>query len=503
MTIERGEQRERLSPYRGVPGERDLPEALSYYVTTSIGNVQHARLLDNVNFSGEVFPHVIDPRRVFDLYPLEPGYTTLDAEFELGELIRHLETVRLAAAEPARAEVFRAWLSRAGVGVSNCGCTGVIQQVLTAVLELPPDVFPRQNLAPEIVMPLPCYSVFPIQMDRLRRRAQVRWVVARREDDFMPRFEAIRAAITDRTVAVVLPYPTNPSMATYEGARLDDLRSIVRFCQQNGLFLIADNIFQDMLYPAGDRRFEEVLFHADGLEGIVKIYGPSKDVPFFAGYRLGYWIGDRRLARGFRAAARAANNGINTLSLILFALHLYFRALRITKRSPDLDDMGYFADGLFGTTSSFNRVCEVGDHRKLFDRQRLLDKLVELDCYGSYQRGMAATEQILCDTLRAVRNFATASEAFSDWVNHDIGNVFFLKADPSVFPGDDDELFHTALAKARVAILPGNGFGLERRAGDAWFRITTTHAPAVEIVADLERLARVLLGSVDGARHAR
>jgi aspartate/methionine/tyrosine aminotransferase len=282
-------------------------------------------------------------------------------------------------------------------------------------------------------------------------------------------------------------------MATYEGGRLEDLRSTVRFCQENGIFLIADNIFQDMLFPAGERRFEEIFLHADGLDGIVKIYGPSKDVPFFGGYRMGYWIGDPRLLEGFRAAAGISNTGVNTLSLVLFAFHLYFRALRLTGKQPALDDMGLFADTVFGCTSIMNRIRDVASHRRLFDGQRLLERLVSLDLYASYQREMARTEEILGTALRRLHHFAAGSVAFSDRVNHDIGSVLFLRANPQVFPGDDDELFHVALKRAKIGVLPGSGFGLERMRGQAWFRVTTTHAPIDDIVADLAHLESVLL----------
>ncbi len=413
--VDRGAQRQWISPYRRRAGEHDLPDALSHYVGTALESLRSIHLIDNVNFNGQVFPHAIDPRSVLGLYPLEPGYTTLDASFEMGSVIRHLEATRLAIAEPGRAKTFQRWMALAGVGVSNSGCTGAIHQVVTALLDLPREKFPRQNLAPEIVVPLPCYSVFPIQMGHFHGRVKPSWVVSRREDDFMPRFADIRAAVNDRTIAIMLPYPANPSMATYEGARLDDLRSTIRFCQENGIFLIADNIFQDMLFPASERRFEEVFLHAEGIEGIVKIYGPSKDVPFFGGYRMGYWIGDPRLMKGFRAAAGVSNTGVNTLSLILFAFHLYFRSLRISNRQPALDDMGFFADTVFGCTSIMNKIREAASHRKLFDAQSLFARLVQLDLYGKYQRDMARTEQLLGEALRRLKRFATASAAFSDW----------------------------------------------------------------------------------------
>lgn len=492
-TKERLLPNQRISPYPGEDGDLDLHEILGHHIRLALDHLESSHLIDNVNFSGAVFPHVIDPRRAFDLYPLEPGYTTLDAALEMGAMIKHIEIARLCVAEPSRAATFRKWMERAGIGVSNAGCTGVIQQVLAALLDLSKEVFPRQNSAPEIVAPLPCYSVFPIQMANLRHRVKVRWAVGRREDDFLCTFEDVRRLMTDRTIAVILTYPANPSMATYEGDRLDDLRSIVRLCKEKGVFLIVDNIFQDMLHSAADRESEEIFRHTEGLEGVVKIYGPSKDVPFFGGYRMGYWIGDNRLCKGFRAAAANKDNGVNMLSLVLLALHLYFRSLRLEGRQPALEDMDLFADAVFGSTSSINRVREVKDHRQLFDSQAIFENIVELDLYGDYLRGMERTEEILATALRRLKHFAEVSDAFSDWVNHDIGSVFFMKVNPEVFPGTDVDLFHFALEQAQVGILPGSGFGLECRRGDAWFRITTTHDPIEGILDDLKRLEQALL----------
>ena len=57
------------------------------------------------------------------------------------------------------------------------------------------------------------------------------------------------ASATDRTTAIVLNSPTNPTGWT---ASLDDLRAILAFARQRGLWIVADEVYHRFFY-AGDR----------------------------------------------------------------------------------------------------------------------------------------------------------------------------------------------------------------------------------------------------------
>lgn len=69
---------------------------------------------------------------------------------------------------------------------------------------------------------------------------------SRGEDGFhLPPLDEWRAALTPRTRLVLLCNPNNPTGTVY---RKDEVETIVDFCRQNGLFLIADEVYRELAF---------------------------------------------------------------------------------------------------------------------------------------------------------------------------------------------------------------------------------------------------------------
>jgi aspartate/methionine/tyrosine aminotransferase len=429
--------------------------------------------LDCMNFSLGHFPEVLRVSDVAAIHALESGYASPDGGPELGALIRYVEYARLQRHSPHRERVNRALVEGAGVGC-GAGTTGAIMGVMNAIARLPKRVFPRANDAPEVVVPVPNYPVCAAQ-HRHMRGLTPRYVHARAANGYLPTFDEIAAAVTDRTVQITLTYPNNPGQATYEGERLDDLRALVRFCQEKGIFLLVDNIYQELVYG---RRFEEVFAHTDRLDYVVKFYGPSKDTPFFAGYRIGYWFGDPRLQEPCREHAWVAENSANPLSMALFGVNLLLRAVEALGEPLAEDHMRFLQDGMFGWGQRI-------------DRAQALERITETRLVERFHGNLDHAVSLQREAIGRVRAFVRQSRAFSECVNEDIGNVCLLRVDPEVFPGSDVELFEL-LCRHGVAVLPGNAFGLPITRGHASFRMTLVHEPIGSLVRRLERVDEVL-----------
>jgi hypothetical protein len=88
----------------------------------------------------------------------------------------------------------------------------------------------------------------------------------------------------------------------------------------------------------------------------VKFYGPSKDTPFFAGYRIGYWFGDPRLQEPCREHAWVAENSANPLSMTLFGVNLLLRAGEALGEPLAEDHMRFLQDGMFGWGQRIDRA---------------------------------------------------------------------------------------------------------------------------------------------------
>lgn len=440
--------------------------------------------LDCMNFSLGHFPEVLRVADVAAIHALESGYASPDGGPELGALIRYVEFARLQRHSPHRERVNRALVEAAGLGCGT-GTTGAIMGVMNAIARLPKSVFPRANDAPEVVVPVPNYPVCAAQ-HRHMRGLTPRYVHARAANGYLPTFDEIAAAVTDRTVQITLTYPNNPGQATYEGARLDDLRALVRFCQEKGIFLLVDNIYQELVYG---RRFEEVFALTDRLDYLVKFYGPSKDTPFFAGYRIGYWFGDPRLQEPCREHAWVAENSANPLSMALFGVNLLLRAVATAREPLGEDHMRFLQDGMFGWGQRI-------------DRADAFARIVDTRLVERFHAGLEVSNALQRDAIARVRAFVRSSRAFVDCFNDDIGNVCLLRVAPDVFPGTDVELFDL-LCRNGVAVLPGNAFGLPIAPGEATFRMTLVHEPIESLVRRLERVDDVLVAHARRASPAR
>jgi aspartate/methionine/tyrosine aminotransferase len=99
---------------------------------------------------------------------------------------------------------------------------------------------------------------------------------------YQPRVDALRAAVTDRTRAIVTVSPNNPSGAIF-GEPV--LREISALCRERGLYHIADEVYEYFTYGSA-RHVSPASFagadaHTISMFSLSKAYG-------FAGWRIGY-----------------------------------------------------------------------------------------------------------------------------------------------------------------------------------------------------------------------
>lgn len=134
----------------------------------------------------------------------------------------------------------------------------------------------------EIIIPQPSYVCYE-PMTRLAGGVPV-IVNTRAEDGFKLTAGQLRSVITDRTKAIILPYPSNPT-----GAVLDreDIEAIYEVIKRTNIIVISDEIYAELTY--GRRHISPA--SVDGMrERTVVINGFSKAFSM-TGWRLGYALG--------------------------------------------------------------------------------------------------------------------------------------------------------------------------------------------------------------------
>ena len=138
----------------------------------------------------------------------------------------------------------------------------------------------------EIIVPLPCY--FNHQM-WLSTRAVVPRYLSFDADTAMPDVDEARSLINDRTRAILLVTPNNPSGAIYSAERIGEFFELAR---EQGIALIIDETYRDFIHI--DSLPHDLFSRPDWRDTFVHLYSFSK-VFSLTGFRTGAVAASPRL----------------------------------------------------------------------------------------------------------------------------------------------------------------------------------------------------------------
>lgn len=140
----------------------------------------------------------------------------------------------------------------------------------------------------EIIIPQPSYVCYE-PMTALAGGTPV-VIETRAEDDFKLTAEALKAAITPKTKALILPYPCNPTGAIMEK---EDLEAIAEVLKDTNIIVISDEIYAELTFGKKHTSFASI----DGMwDRTVTINGFSKTFSM-TGWRLGYACGPKEIIK--------------------------------------------------------------------------------------------------------------------------------------------------------------------------------------------------------------
>jgi len=155
----------------------------------------------------------------------------------------------------------------------------------------------------EVVIPVPAWGSYVDQVQLCGARPVL--VLCDEADGFLVRPDALERALTSRTKAVVLCTPSNPTGAAYGEAELRALADVLR---KSRAFVIVDEIYGELSYDGPPPR--SLLELAPDLgERLVIVDGVSKRFAM-TGYRVGWMLGSRELARACEALQSQATTSV-------------------------------------------------------------------------------------------------------------------------------------------------------------------------------------------------
>ncbi len=114
------------------------------------------------------------------------------------------------------------------------------------------------------------------------------------ENNFLPIFADIPAAVLAQSKMMVLSYPHNPTTAT---ATLEFFQSAVKFCQKHDLALVHDFPYLDLVF---DGSTPPSMLQADRDRTVtIEFFTLSKSYNM-GGFRVGFAVGNQQLIKGLR-----------------------------------------------------------------------------------------------------------------------------------------------------------------------------------------------------------
>ena len=170
----------------------------------------------------------------------------------------------------------------------------------------------------EVILPTPAYVAYAAIIEMAG--AKVVELELKEEDEFKITPDALKNALSDKTKAIILNFPGNPTggIMTY-----DDYKKIVPILKEAGIFVVTDEIYAELTYEGRHcsiAEFVEIKEKTIVINGFSKAYSMT-------GYRIGYILAHKDLINMINkihqytimcaptssqyAAIEAANNGDN------------------------------------------------------------------------------------------------------------------------------------------------------------------------------------------------
>jgi aminotransferase len=163
--------------------------------------------------------------------------------------------------------------------VITVGVSEALYLALTAIL----------NPGDEVLIPTPCFVAY--QAEVILAGGVPVEIPSRVEDNFQPHLEALAAAVTPRTKAILVGYPNNPTGAV---ASPETLKEVLRIAEKHDLVVISDEIYDRLVYGV-----PHVCFAA--LDGAwprtITLGGFSKDYAM-TGWRIGFAAAPAEVLKG-------------------------------------------------------------------------------------------------------------------------------------------------------------------------------------------------------------
>ncbi|TWT28339.1 pyridoxal phosphate-dependent aminotransferase [Planomicrobium sp. CPCC 101110] len=163
------------------------------------------------------------------------------------------------------------------------------------------------NEGDEVIIPIPYWVSYPEQV-KLAQGVPV-YIEATSSQSYKITAEQLRDAITERTKAVIINSPSNPTGMLYTKEELAELAEV---CREADILIVSDEIYEKLIY--GEAVHTSVAeLSEDAKKRTIIINGVSKSHSM-TGWRIGYAAGDAKIIKAMTDLASHSTSNPTTTS---------------------------------------------------------------------------------------------------------------------------------------------------------------------------------------------
>ena len=177
---------------------------------------------------------------------------------------------------------------------------GAKQSILNIVLVL-------CDTGDEAIIPAPYWVSYPEMV--IMAGAMPVFLKTTDKEHFKITKESLARAITPRSKLLFMNSPSNPTGMVYTEK---ELREIIGFAVEKGLYVISDEIYEKVLYD-GVRHFSPATFNDNCYKKVITVNGFSK-VYAMTGWRLGYAAGPEEIIKAATNIQDHTTSGANSIA---------------------------------------------------------------------------------------------------------------------------------------------------------------------------------------------
>ncbi|WP_075617702.1 pyridoxal phosphate-dependent aminotransferase [Paenisporosarcina indica] len=162
------------------------------------------------------------------------------------------------------------------------------------------------NEKDEVIIPIPYWVSYPEQV-KLAGGVPV-YVEGTAEQQYKISAQQIKQAITDRTRAIILNSPSNPTGMLYSEKELIEIADV---CKEADILIISDEIYEKLIYHDA-QHVSIAQISDDAKDRTIVINGVSKSHSM-TGWRIGYAAGNKQLINAMTdLASHSTSNPVTT-----------------------------------------------------------------------------------------------------------------------------------------------------------------------------------------------